>query len=196
MLQRKISVNTAGNYAVTVTSAFGCSGSNTTTMVINPLPTPAITGITAICQGTTTSFDAGTGYSAYLWSNGATTQTINPGVAGSYTVTVTDINGCVNDDAIALAVNALPVPAITGDLEFCIGDNSNLNAGGGYTGYLWSNGATSQTINVVNAGNYIVTVTDGNGCFQLHKFPGGCESFTYSFNYRKQYYLSGYYYYV
>lgn len=161
---QNISVNTAGNYAVTVTSAFGCSGSNTTTMVINPLPTPAITGITAICQGTTTSFDAGTGYSAYLWSNGATTQTINPGVAGSYTVTVTDINGCVNDDAIALAVNALPVPAITGDLEFCIGDNSNLNAGGGYTGYLWSNGATSQTINVVNAGNYIVTVTDGNGC--------------------------------
>ena len=161
---QNISVSTAGNYSVTVTSAFGCSGSNSTSMVINPLPTPAITGITAICQGTTTSFNAGSGYSSYLWSNGSTTQTINPGVAGIYYVTVTDINGCVNDDAIALLVNALPTPAITGDLEFCIGDNSNLNAGGGYAGYVWSSGSSSQTINVTTAGNYEVTVTDGNGC--------------------------------
>ncbi|MBL0342169.1 MAG: choice-of-anchor L domain-containing protein [Bacteroidetes bacterium] len=159
-----ISVSTAGNYAVTVTSAFGCSGSGSTSMIINQLPTPIITGISEICQGTNTSFDAGAGYSAYLWSNGATSQIINPGVAGNYTVTVTDANGCKNDAGIALLVNALPTPAIAGNLEFCQGDNSNLNAGIGYAGYLWSNGATSSVINVSTAGNYVVTVTDGNGC--------------------------------
>jgi gliding motility-associated-like protein len=159
-----ISVSNAGNYTVTVTSAFGCSGSNSTSMVINPLPTPAITGVVEICQGVTTTFDAGAGYSAYQWSNGAVTQTISPGTAGIYTVTVTDSNGCQNDDTIALTVNALPVPSITGTLAFCQGDNSNLNAGGGYSQYQWSNGSSTQVINVTTGGNYAVTVTDNNGC--------------------------------
>jgi trimeric autotransporter adhesin len=159
-----ITVSTAGNYAVTVTSAFGCVGTTSTTMVINPLPTPTITGITAICQGTTSTFDAGAGYSAYLWSNGSTTQTINPGVAGNYTVTVTDINGCQNSTALALVVNPLPTPSITGNFAFCQGDNSDINAGAGYVSYQWNNGATSQIINVSNMGTYTVTVTDNNGC--------------------------------
>jgi trimeric autotransporter adhesin len=159
-----ITVGNAGNYNVTVTSAFGCVGGTSTVMVINALPTPAITGVTAICQGTITSFDAGSGYTNYVWSNGATTQTINPGVAGSYTVTVTDINGCQNNTNIALVVNALPTPAITGDFDFCLNQNSDINAGSGYVNYLWNNGAVSQTINVSTAGNYAVTVTDNNGC--------------------------------
>ncbi len=159
-----ISVSTAGNYTVTVSSAFGCIGSTSTAMVINPLPSPVINGITAVCQGATTSFDAGPGYSAYLWSNGSTLQTISPGTAGTYTVTVTDANGCQNNTNIALIVNPLPVPAISGDFEFCIGENSNLNAGAGYVNYLWSDGTTTQVTNVTTAGNYIVTVTDNNGC--------------------------------
>ena len=161
---QNIQVSTAGNYTVTVTTAFGCTGSNLTTMVINQLPVPSITGITAVCQGVTTTFDAGSGYAAYQWSNGSTTQTISPGTAGTYTVTVTDGNGCKNDDAIALVVNALPVPVISGDFEFCIGDNSTINAGAGYASYLWSTGATSNAINVTSAGPYSVIVTDGNGC--------------------------------
>jgi len=163
-LTSSISVNAAGNYGVTVTSAFGCVGSTSTAMIINPLPTPIISGITAVCQGFTTTFDAGAGYSAYSWSNGATTQTISPGVAGSYTVTVTDGNGCQNNTSSSLTVNALPVPSISGDFEFCQGDNSNINANAGYVSYLWSDGTTGQLINVNTAGNYTVTVTDGNGC--------------------------------
>ncbi len=159
-----ISVSTAGNYAVTVTSAFGCIGSASTTMVINPLPTPAISGITAICQGTTSTFDAGSGYSGYLWSNGGTTQTINPGIAGTYTVTVTDGNGCQNSTSLSLVVNPLPTPSISGNFAFCQGDNSNIDAGQGYVTYLWSNGSGTQVINVDNPGSYTVTVTDNNGC--------------------------------
>ncbi len=159
-----ISVNTAGNYTVTVTSAFGCVGSVSTAMVINPLPTPAISGVNEICQGQTTIFDAGPGYSAYLWSNGITTQTINTGTAGNITVMVTDANGCQNSTGVTLTVNTLPVPVISGDFEFCIGDNSNISADAGYVSYLWNDGSTSQVINVTTAGNYIVTVTDNNGC--------------------------------
>ncbi len=159
-----IPVSGAGNYTVTVSSAYGCIGSTSATTVVNQLPVPVITGVTTICQGTSTSFDAGAGYAAYLWSNGSTSQTIAPGTAGVYTVTVTDNNTCSNSDNINLAVNALPVPAITGTTAFCQGDNSNLNAGPGFSNYLWSDGSTSQVINVTTAGNYSVTVTDANGC--------------------------------
>jgi gliding motility-associated-like protein len=159
-----ISVSNAGSYAVTVTTADGCTGSTNTQMVINPLPVPVITGVTAVCQGNTTTFDAGAGYTSYLWSDGSTGQTINPGIAGSYTVTVTDVNGCQNNTDISLLVNPLPTPSITGDFEFCQGDNSDLNAGSGYVNYLWSDGSVTPIINVSAAGNYSVTVTDNNGC--------------------------------
>jgi gliding motility-associated-like protein len=159
-----ISVSSGGNYSVTVTDNNGCVSSTSTTMVVNPLPTPVITGTTAICQGTSTAFNAGNGYSSYSWSTGSGLQTINVNAAGMYTVTVTDANGCTGSDNINLIVNQLPTPAITGNTEFCQGDNTVLNSGAGYSSYSWSNGASTQTINTGAAGNYTVTVQDGNGC--------------------------------
>ncbi|HKR05890.1 MAG TPA: choice-of-anchor L domain-containing protein [Bacteroidia bacterium] len=159
-----ISVSSAGNYSVTVTNNNGCVSSTSTTMVVHPLPIPAITGVTAICQGTSTAFNAGSGYVTYAWSTGSGQQTINPNTAGIYTVTVTDVNGCTGSDNISLVVNPLPTPAISGNTVFCQGDNTTLNAGAGYTSYLWSNSSTAQTINTGTGGNYIVTVQDGNGC--------------------------------
>ncbi len=159
-----ISVGSAGSYTVSVTTAAGCSGSTTTSIVVNPLPVPSITGIVEVCQGALANFDAGAGYNSYQWSNGATTQTISPGAAGIYTVTVTDANGCSNTDDISLTVNPLPTPSITGVLKFCDGESSNLNAGSGYNSYQWSNGSTASTINVSAAGSYSVTVTDAKGC--------------------------------
>ncbi|HEX5000876.1 MAG TPA: choice-of-anchor L domain-containing protein [Bacteroidia bacterium] len=159
-----ISTSTAGTYSVTVTSAAGCTGSTSASLTVNPLPVPTITGVTAVCQGVNSLFDAGSGFSQYSWNTGATTQTISPGVAGVYTVVVTDANGCSNSTSLALTVNALPVPSISGTTAFCQGDNSDLTATSGFTGYLWSTGTTSSIINVTASGAYSVTVTDGNGC--------------------------------
>lgn len=161
---QSITTGLGGQYTVTVTDVNGCSGSVSSSVTVNPLPVPAITGVNEICQGSSTTFDAGAGYTAYLWSNGATTQTINPGVAGQYTVTVTDANGCSNTDVLALTVNPNPSPSITGNMVFCDGDNSDLNAGPGYASYQWSTGQTTSTINVTLGGSYSVTVTDANGC--------------------------------
>jgi gliding motility-associated-like protein len=159
-----ISVSSAGNYAVTVTDNNGCSASANTVMVINPLPTPVIAGNTSICQNASTTFDAGAGYNSYVWSTGSGAQTINATIAGSYTVTVTDANGCSGSDNINLVVNPLPSPAITGNTEFCQGNSSVLNAGGGFNSYLWSTGAATQTISVNSSGGYSVTVTNNFGC--------------------------------
>ncbi|MFI5218599.1 MAG: choice-of-anchor L domain-containing protein, partial [Bacteroidia bacterium] len=161
---QNINVTSSGTYTVTVTQAGGCTASTSANVSVNPNPAPSIVGVTSVCQGQFASLDAGAGYSGYLWSNGATTQTIAPFVAGTYTVTVTDANGCTGADNIAVVVNALPNPVIAGNNNFCQGGNSVLNAGGGFASYLWSNGATTQTITVTTAANYMVTVANAAGC--------------------------------
>jgi hypothetical protein len=165
-----ISVNASGSYAVTVTNANGCQASSDATSVnVNSLPSvPAITaaGTTTFCAGGSVNLtsDAAT---SYLWSNGATTQTISVNASGSYTVTVTNANGCqASSVATSVNVNSLPsVPAITagGTTTFCAGGSVNLTSDAA-TSYLWSNGATTQTISVNASGPYAVTVTNANGC--------------------------------
>jgi len=159
-----VTVSTAVPVAVTVTDANGCVGTTSVNTVVNPLPTPAISGNNVICQNETTVFDAGAGYAAYAWSNSSSGQTLTTGIAGTYTVTVTDANGCTGTASMTLTVNPLPTPAISGNLAFCQGDNSTLSANAGYTAYQWSNTASTQSINVTAGGNYVVTVTDNNGC--------------------------------
>mgnify|MGYP003444580040 CR=1 FL=1 len=158
-----ITVSTASTFTVTVTDANGCTGSKSATTTINTNPVPSITGNNSICQGQSSTINAGS-YAGYSWSTGATTATINVNTTGNYSVTVTDANGCTGTASFNLAVNANPTPTITGVTSFCAGGNSTLNAGGGYTNYLWSGGATTQTINVTAAGNYAVTVTNAAGC--------------------------------
>ena len=125
-------------------------------------------GPTTFCAGGNVSLDAGNGFNAYLWSNSATTQSINVTSGGVYTVTVTAAGGC---QAVAssqnIIVNSLPViPLITpnGVTTFCQGGSVSLTATAGLTSYQWSTGASSQSINVSLAGNYFVTVTNANGC--------------------------------
>ena len=161
---QSITPTTSNTYTVTVTFAGGCTASGSSVVTVNPLPSTTITGINSICQGASTTLNAGAGFSGYLWSTGATTATINTGIAGPYTVTVTGAGGCSSTATRSVTVNPLPTPAITGTTTFCQGNNSTLNAGGGYANYLWSTGATTQTLNVTASSNYIVTVTDANGC--------------------------------
>jgi len=83
---------------------------NTVTVTVNPLPTPTITanGSTTLCQGGSVTLTASAG-STYLWSTGAATQSITVSTAGSYTVTVTNANGCsATSSATVVVVNALP----------------------------------------------------------------------------------------
>lgn len=159
-----VNINTAGSYTVTVTDSNGCSGFASSTIIINPLPTPTVSGNSAICQNDSTTLDAGSGYTNYLWSTSDTTQTINVNTTGTFTVTVTDGNGCAGTDNFILTVNNLPSPIIMGIDTICIGDSTTLDVGSGYTNYLWSTTATSQTITTALAGTFSVVVTDVNGC--------------------------------
>ena len=136
------------------------------TIIVNALPTASITpsGPTTFCQGNSVTLTA-SGANNYLWSNSATSQSINVSSSGNYFVTVTNANNCSASTSLSVTVNPLPTPSITssGPTTFCAGNSVTLSAGGA-NNYLWSNSAMSQSINVSSSGNYVVTVTDGNNC--------------------------------
>jgi hypothetical protein len=106
----------------------------------------------------------------YAWSNGATSQTVNNLPSGSYTVTVTDANGCTEQMSVtitqpqsSLLTTATQVNAL------CFGNPSgsiDLSVSGGTGPYMysWSNGSTTQDISNLAGGSYTVTVTDVLGC--------------------------------
>lgn len=161
-----ISVNTPGTYTVTVYD--NCNSATASVNVVNATITPAsitANGPTTFCQGGSVTLNAGSGYSAYHWSTGATSQTINVTTAGSYYCNVTETGCPAPSDTVAVTVNTSPSPTITanGPTTFCAGDSVKLDAGAGYSAYSWSNSATSETIEASVSGNYTCTVTQ-NGC--------------------------------
>src|SRR4030095_54834 len=92
---------------------------------------------------------------SYLWSTGATTKSITVTTAGNYVVTVYNGSTPSVSAPLPITVSALPTATITagGPTTFCTGGSVNLTATSN-TSYVWSNGQTSQTINVTTGGNY------------------------------------------
>ncbi|MEP7265279.1 MAG: T9SS type A sorting domain-containing protein, partial [Bacteroidota bacterium] len=95
---RCITVSAGGTYYVTVTNAYGCSSTCNTTVVEYQLPVCSINGGYACCQGDPMQIcvPASVGAVSYLWSTGATTRCIETYTTGTYTVTVTNQNGCTS----------------------------------------------------------------------------------------------------
>ncbi|GAB4137416.1 MAG: hypothetical protein Fur0041_12150 [Bacteroidia bacterium] len=153
-------------YTCTVTSAAGCSSTATRTVTVNPLPTPAISGVITICNGQSTTLTA-SGGGTYTWSTGATTAviTVSPANTTVYTCTVTSAAGCSATATRTVTVNPLPTPTISGVSTICVGQSTTLTASGGVN-YIWSKGATTSAITVSPVSNavYTCTVTSAAGC--------------------------------
>ena len=166
---QSITVNASGNYAAIITNSSGCTATSTPILVTAlTAPTATITaaGATTFCAGNTLALTANLGLS-YLWSNGATTQSITTGTSGSYIVTVTQSGGCsIASSATNVTVKASPSTTVntSGSTTFCSGGFVTLTSTATGATYLWSNGATSQAINVTTSGNFSATITGANGC--------------------------------
>ena len=165
----------AGTYTVVVTDANGCID---TTSVIITQPQSGLslssTQVNVLCFGNNTgainlTVAGGTAPYTYAWSNNTTAQDPSNLIAGVYTVTVTDANGCTATLSITITQPATAVSiSTTVQNILCLNGTGSINsspAGGvsPYT-YSWSNQATTQNITNLQAGNYTVTVTDANGC--------------------------------
>lgn len=96
-------------------------------------------------------------------STGENTALITVSSVDDYTVTVTDGNGCTDTETVSVISNQLPIAEIDGNLVFCDGESTTLTASGG-TSYNWNTGDNMASITVSAADDYLVTVTDDNGC--------------------------------
>jgi len=179
-----------GSHTHTVIDAHGCEYD--LTIVIGEQPDTLVVSInidtyisctsetatvTAIPTGGTPFIgEEGEPFYLYLWSNEATTATVGNLTPGTYTVTITDANGCTDTDEVEIeSYNELTVN-INGNENICLGTTGEATAvvsGGNpwfdeeeapYYLYSWSNGEETATIDNLEPGTYTVTVTDAVGC--------------------------------
>ncbi|MEX6690348.1 gliding motility-associated C-terminal domain-containing protein [Danxiaibacter flavus] len=180
----KITVNTTGNYSVKVTDGNGCSSlfSDATTVTVNALPeapTIATGGPTTFCVGDSVILTASsTAVSpTYIWSDKPSAPSSDKDTiktAGTYSVLVKDINGCISlvSNLVTTTIHNLPdkpTIAVTGALTFCAGDSVVLAASSTATSptYIWSNKPTSPSSDkdtIKTSGSYSVQVKDANQC--------------------------------
>ncbi len=166
---------TTGSYTVTVTDQNACTSSYSLT-VTQPSVALIIAATTSTisCNGGNNASinlnsNGGTLPYTYSWSIGATSQNISSLSAATYSVTLTDVNGCTKSSSYNITQpSLLSESAVVTDVAVN-GENTgaiNLTISGGsfpYT-YSWSNANTNQDISSVSAGTYDIIITDTKGC--------------------------------
>lgn len=155
-------VTTSGTYLVTLTSANGCKDYDTVQVNFNSNPQFTLGPDVSACSGESVTLSASISGDQYLWNNGATTATIQVSTSGFYSLQLT-LNGCTSQDLISVSFNS-PQVQLPANYSFCEGQTGTLNAGNGFSSYLWSGGQTTSGITMQTAGVYSVTVSDANTC--------------------------------
>ncbi len=162
----------AGTYIVTVSDTDGCSDTSSVTIEDSTNPEVSISKTDTSCGENNgeaiANVTGGTGGYVYLWSNGASTVSIDNLSSGTYTVTVTDTAGCEDISTVTIDSSTNPMVSINLTNTSCGLDNGSAIAvasnGSGSYSYLWSNGVTSSSISDLSSGSYTVTLTDSEGC--------------------------------
>jgi len=172
----------AGTYHFSVTDANNCLAAQGDVIISGPAPvvvSGTITHITSCFGALDGAIDlevtGGTGSYTYLWNNGATTQDLIGVAAGTYTVTITESNGCevtgttsftINEPAVVTAAGLVTPITCNGQATGAI-DLTITGGSGSYT-FEWSGpggfSATSEDISNTIAGTYTVIITESNGC--------------------------------
>ena len=164
-----------GNYTVVVTDMGGCTNSAQITI---SQPSPIFnntSGTNVSCNGgnngtaTVQAIGGAVPYS-YLWSDGQVTQIATGLIAGSYTVIITDANGCTTIAGPVIVTQPAPIElnliAVNPACYLGTDGSVTVSSTGGTTpyNYVWNTGVTGSVLGSIGAGTYTVTVTDYNGC--------------------------------
>ncbi len=172
---------TLNNFSLTGSVSNWVAGNISGTCAVYTPPTASITagGLTTFCSGGSVTLTASAG-SSYLWSNGATTQSINVTGTGNYSATVINAGGCAASAAvIAVTVNPLPTISLSqsGPTTFCEGGSVSFTASGGvsatwYTAQTLAGLASASpqatfSVTAATSGFYRAFVTDALGCTSL-----------------------------
>jgi len=180
---QQLTVNSAGDYTLQVSSTTGCTATSTpTTVTLLTATVPTVTssnGQFSFCQGQSLTLEATAGLANYQWYlnnnaiSGATTASLQVTQTGSYTVSTLSANGC-NTSSSQTIVNLLPLPTAlvtpAGPILICNAVPTLLQVAAGAASYQWYNagvsipGATLNTLLAAQTGNYSVEITNATGC--------------------------------
>jgi uncharacterized protein (TIGR02145 family) len=174
--------NTAGPQTVSVnyTDANGCTASASVVynVTVNALPVPAIGGPASVCVNSITNYSTAVGMTGYVWTvsaggnitagSGTSSISVQWTTTGSKTITVSyqDGNGCspASPASYAVTVNLLPVPALTGANQICVGNSVLYSTDAGMLSYSWSVSAGgSVTSGGGNADNTVTVLWNSSG---------------------------------
>ncbi len=151
---------------VTVINAFGCFDMDEVEITVSDSPETQLPSALTLCAGQTTTLVPGIVGAQYLWSDGSTQPFLNftgqtPGVE-TIRVEISTNGGCYIEDSVTITVVVSPQPDLGPDRSICPGQITVLNAGILEAEYLWSTGATSQSVTVSEGGVYWVEVRFGD----------------------------------
>lgn len=162
-----ITVDTSGIYWVEVTDSLGCSARDSIEITVNPVPSINLGPDTIFVCSFPYTISLTPGYFQYYWSNfsnvwpGSATQTFTG--PGRKHVAVRSTNNCWARDTVTLLQAPLLAPVLH-DTSYCPGQSINVSAAAGAVSYLWSNGDTTQNVQLGDSGAYYVDVTSTFGC--------------------------------
>ena len=173
---KTVSTNKAGTYSLTITDANSCTSEvGTATVTVNPLPEKPTLTSQAICEGATATITGPTGTYTYTWQvptgvATSTTKSVSTNKAGTYTLTITDVNSCTSEAGTAtVTVNQLPAKPTLTSQAICEGTSATITGPTGTYTYTWQvpigvATSTTKTISTTKAGTYSLTITDANSC--------------------------------
>ena len=175
-----------GTYTVTITDINGCTLTEDLTVgepsaitsYFDPVIPVSCNGLSDGSANANPDPNSGVGGFSYNWSSGGNNVTENNLSAGIYTVTITDNNGCLYIDSVAILEPASVISSVEVDPLYlgpydvrCFGENNaSATAYGSAVSFSWEDAATNvvsisqSTGTILSAGTYIVTASDANGC--------------------------------
>ncbi len=177
-------VNTQGKYYVLTTHSNGCNSIDSINITVNSLPVINLPDNIEECQGETETYDAGSGFTDYLWQDGSTNQTYTAAAPQNISVTITDQNGCSNSDNSTYTwkeVNILLKDTTTScpSMPYIIETNGNISN----VSWFFSDG--NSTINLNNNSNtYLinsVSLSDA-GIYIIKADQAECNQITDTIN--------------
>ena len=155
---------TSGIYKDTLQTHLGCDSVIITNLVVNLKPLPNLGADKNLCQGQSITFNPGS-FATYHWQDQTTQPTFTANTPGNYWVQVTDMNGCINADTVAIK-NIFPAPSafLKQTDTICQYEKITIAPFNSYSQYNWSNGSMQSGITVDKPGQYTLTVKDVNNC--------------------------------
>ena len=165
-----LAVTQSGRYSLLAIDTSGCTvGSDTFDILVQDAPISSVSANGILCKDSSLVLEGVSGMASYRWMPGnEVTSDIMVTTAGTYSLVVTDTNGC-ESLSVPYQVNQINVPAAITNTSFgfCEGDSLQLFANPGMASYLWSpSGDTSSTTTVIETGAVTLTVIDTNGCVE------------------------------